>query len=130
VRAPPVAPIAPFAAPAGRATGAARRGAVGRGTYGDGMSTFRVADPFRPAVERAQRYLAPRRRWPEMDLDLETLTARDAAHLLRTIDAVCADAPAEDLPFEDYALLDELGAALADWLRGLWRASAHSRQAA
>ena len=86
------------------------------------MSTFRVADPVRPAVERAQRYLAPRRRWPVMDLDLETLTARNAAHLLRTIDAVCADAPAEDLPFEDYALLDELGAALADWLRGLWRA--------
>ena len=94
------------------------------------MSTFRVADPYRPAVGRAQRYLAPRRRWPAMDLDLDTLTARDAAHLLRTIDAVCADATADDLPFEDYALLDELGAALADWLRGLWHASAGSRRAA
>jgi hypothetical protein len=92
------------------------------------MSTYRVAEAVRPAVERATRYAAGRRLWPAAaDVDLEALTARGAAHLLRTIDAVCGAGPAEDLPFEDYALLDELGAGLADWLRWVAASSAPLR---
>ena len=91
------------------------------------MSTYRVADAARPSLERAARYAVRRRLWPAAPMDLDMLTARNAAHLLRTIDEVCAVAPAEDLPFEDYAVLDELGATLADWLRHLWRASAQAR---
>jgi hypothetical protein len=94
------------------------------------MSTYRVAEPARPAVERATRYAARRRLGPAADVDLEALTARGAAHLLRTIDAVCATASPEDLPFEDYALLDELGAGLADWLRGIGPARPAERPAA
>jgi hypothetical protein len=91
------------------------------------MSTYRVADAARPSLERATRYARRRRLAPATTMDLDTLTARSAAHLLRTIDTVCAVAPAEDLPFEDYAVLDELGATLADWLRGLWRSSPQAR---
>jgi hypothetical protein len=94
------------------------------------MSTFRVPDPVRPAVERATRYAAGRRLWPIAHVDLEALTARHAEQLLRTIDAVCGSAPPEELPFEDYALLDELGAGLADWLRALAAAPAPDRVAA
>jgi hypothetical protein len=78
-------------------------------------------------VERAVRYAALRRLWPTADVDLEALTARSAAHLLRTIDAVCGAAPPEDLPFEEYAVRDELGARLADWLRSLWGVPAPGR---
>jgi hypothetical protein len=81
------------------------------------MTTYRVAEPVRPALERATRHAAGRQLWPTADVDLEALTAPGATHVLRTIDAVCGAAPPDDLPFEDYALLDELGAGLADWLR-------------
>jgi hypothetical protein len=91
------------------------------------MSTFRVTEAARPSVERATRYAERFRLGPPRPMDLDTLTARNAAHLLRTIDAVCAAAPAEDLPFEDYDILDELGASLADWLRQLWHSSLHAR---
>jgi hypothetical protein len=94
------------------------------------MSTYRVAEPVRPAVERATRYAVGRRLRPPADVDLEALTARHAAQLLRTIDAVCGTATPADLPFEDYALLDELGAGLADWLRGLGPARPAERPAA
>jgi hypothetical protein len=90
------------------------------------MTTYHVADADRPSVERATRYAA-RVLGKPTPMDLDTLTARHAAHLLRTIDAVCATAPADELPFEDYAVLDELGATLADWLRYLWRSSAPAR---
>jgi hypothetical protein len=94
------------------------------------MSTYRVAERARPAVERATRYAAGRRLGPGFAVDLDALTARAAAHLLRTIDAVCATAPPEDLPFEDFALLDEVGAGLADWLRGPGAARPAGRRAA
>ncbi|MFL5890462.1 MAG: hypothetical protein ACJ76M_15455 [Solirubrobacteraceae bacterium] len=90
------------------------------------MTTSRVADAARPSVERATVYAARFLGRPA-PMDLDTLTARNAAHLLRTIDAVCATAPADELPFEDYAVLDELGATLADWLRYLWRSSSAAR---
>src|SRR4051812_28179614 len=53
-----------------------------------------------------------RRRGPAAPAPAGPLTPRDAAHVIRTIDAVCHAAPASDLPFERYAVLDELGASL------------------
>jgi hypothetical protein len=72
----------------------------------------------RPLLEWTARYAAGRRLWPAAGAaPAGPLTPRDAAHVIRTIDAVCAQASASDLPFERYAALDELGASLADWLR-------------
>jgi hypothetical protein len=81
------------------------------------MSTYHLSDGMRPLLEWTARYATRRRLWPTGAAPVGPLTPRDAAHVIRTIDAVCAEAPASDLPFERYAALDELGASLADWLR-------------
>ena len=81
------------------------------------MSTYHLSDAVRPLLEWTARYAARRRLWPAGPAPAGPLTPRDAARVIRAIDAVCAEAPASDLPFERYAALDELGASLADWLR-------------
>jgi hypothetical protein len=81
------------------------------------MPTYHLPDAVRSLVEWTARYAARRRLSSTGAAPAGPLTPRDAAHVIRTIDAVCAAAPAGDLPFERYALLDELGASLADWLR-------------
>jgi hypothetical protein len=81
------------------------------------MSTYHLSDAVRALLEWAARYAAHRRLWTAGAAPAGPLSPRDAAHVLRTIDAVCAEAPASDLPFERYAALDELGASLADWIR-------------
>jgi hypothetical protein len=74
------------------------------------MPTYHLPDALRPLLDWTARYAARGLPWGP-------LTPPDAAHVIRTIDAVCAEAPACDLPFDRYAVLDELGASLADWLR-------------
>jgi hypothetical protein len=81
------------------------------------MSTYHLSDAVRRHLDWTSRYAARRRLWPAGTAPAGALTPRDAAHLIRTIDVVCAEAPAGDLPFERFAVLDELGASLADWLR-------------
>jgi hypothetical protein len=81
------------------------------------MSTYSVPAAVLPLVEWTSRYAARRRLWPVAAPGAGVLTPRDAALVIRTIDAVCDDAPSSALPFEHYAVLDELGANLADWLR-------------
>jgi hypothetical protein len=81
------------------------------------MPTYHLPDAVLALVHWTARYAAGRRLWPAAPAPAGPLTPRDAAHVIRTIDAVCHAAPASDLPFERYALLDELGASLADWLR-------------
>jgi hypothetical protein len=84
------------------------------------MSTYYLSDAVRPLVEWTASYAARRRLWPVIAgaaAAASTLTPGDAARLIHTIDAVCSAAPSSDLPFEHYAVLDELGASLADWLR-------------
>jgi hypothetical protein len=81
------------------------------------MSTYRLPAAVVPLVDWTSRYAARRRLWPAAAPGAYDLTPRDAAHVIRTIDVVCDDAPSSELPFEAYAALDELGANLADWLR-------------
>jgi hypothetical protein len=81
------------------------------------MSTYHLPDAVRPLVDWTTRYAARRRLWPAGVAPVGPLTPLDAAHVIRTIDAVCDDACPGDLPFEHFAVLDELGASLADWLR-------------
>ncbi len=81
------------------------------------MSTYHLPAAALPLVDWTASYAVRRRLWPVAATGASDLTPRDAAHVIRAIDAVCADAPSADLPFEQFALLDELGAHLADWLR-------------
>jgi hypothetical protein len=81
------------------------------------MPTYHLSDAVRPLVQWTTRYAARRRLWPAAPVTGTALYPHHAASLIRTIDAVCDGAPARDLPFEHYAVLDELGASLADWLR-------------
>jgi hypothetical protein len=81
------------------------------------MPTYHLPDAVHTLVDWTARYAARRRLRPATPIPSGALTPGDAAHVIRTIDAVCQAAPASDLPFERYALLDELGASLADWLR-------------
>jgi hypothetical protein len=80
------------------------------------MSTYHLPSAVVPLVDWTSRYAARRHLWPASAACAE-LSPRAAAHVIRTIDAVCDLAPSSDLPFEHYAVLDELGANLADWLR-------------
>jgi hypothetical protein len=81
------------------------------------MSTYHLPAAAVPLVDWTSRYAARRHLWPAVVPGACDLTPRDAAHVIRTIDAVCDLAPSSELPFEAYAALDELGAQLADWLR-------------
>ncbi|MEA2289431.1 MAG: hypothetical protein QOD55_1428 [Solirubrobacteraceae bacterium] len=81
------------------------------------ISSFRVADAMRPRVAWAIRYAARRRLAAPVRGSLDGLTRAQAERLLRALDAACDTAPASVLPFTDFAVLDELGADLADWLR-------------
>jgi len=82
------------------------------------MSTYHLPAAVVPLVDWTARYAARRRLWPTAAATgASALSPGDAAHVIRTIDAVCDLAPSSDLPFEYYAVLDELGANLADWLR-------------
>ena len=82
------------------------------------MSTYHLPAAVVPLVDWSARYAARRRLWPAAAATgASALSPGDAAHVIRTIDAVCDLAPSSDLPFEAYAVLDELGANLADWLR-------------
>jgi hypothetical protein len=81
------------------------------------MLTYHLPDAVHALVDWTARYAEGRRLWPAEPAPTGPLTPREAAHVIRTIDAVCAEAPACDLPFDRYAVLDELGASLADWLR-------------
>jgi hypothetical protein len=81
------------------------------------MPTYHLPEAVHALVDWTARYAAGRRLWPAVSAPAGPLSPRDAADVIRTIDAVCSEAPASDLPFERYALLDELGASLADWLR-------------
>ena len=83
------------------------------------MSTYHLPVAVVPLVDWTSRHAARRHLWPAAAPGTGDLTPRHAAHVIRTIDAVCDDAPSSELPFEVYAALDELGAHLADWLRQL-----------
>lgn len=91
--------------------------AAARGRTIAAMSTYHLPVAVRPLLAWTASYGARRRLWPVATAGASDLTPRDAAHVIRAIDAVCAAAPAADLPFEQFAALDELGAHLADWLR-------------
>ena len=81
------------------------------------MSTYHLPPAVLPLVDWTSRYAAQRHLSSVPPTRLSDLTPLDAANVIGTIDAVCDGAPASDLPFEAYAVLDELGANLADWLR-------------
>jgi hypothetical protein len=74
------------------------------------MPTYHLPDPLRPLLDWTARYAARHLPWGP-------LTPPDAAHVIRTIDAVCDEATANELPFDRYAALEDLAASLADWLR-------------
>ena len=81
------------------------------------MSTYHLPAAVVPLIDWTSRYAARRRIWPAFPQCRSALSPLDAARVVRTIDAVCDEAPSSDLPFEVYAVLDEVGANLADWLR-------------
>ena len=81
------------------------------------MDTYHLPAAALPLVDWSTRYAAQHRLWPAAAPGGTDLTPRDAAHVIRTIDVVCDRAPSSELPFEQYAALDELAAGLADWLR-------------
>jgi hypothetical protein len=81
------------------------------------MSTYHLPAAVVPLIDWTSRYAARRRLWPALPQSVSALSPLDAACVIRTIDAVCDEAPSSDLPFEVYAVLDEVGANLADWLR-------------
>ena len=81
------------------------------------MSTYHLPAAVVPLVDWTSRYAARHHPWPVAAPGACELSPRDAAHVIRTIDAVCDEAPASELPFEVFAALDELGAHLADRLR-------------
>jgi hypothetical protein len=62
------------------------------------MSTYHLSDAVRPLVDWTTGYAVRRRLWPAGAAPAGPLTPRDAAHVIRTIDAVCDDATAGDLP--------------------------------
>lgn len=80
------------------------------------MSSFHIPDGARRSVEQATRVAARLRLAVVTDPGVEPLTREQGRRLLRAIDAVCHHASPDELPFDDYAVLDELSADLADWL--------------
>jgi hypothetical protein len=81
------------------------------------MSSFHVDEAVRPLVAWALRYARSRHLAMPFAGDLDGLTRVQATRLLHAIDAVGNAASSRVLAFTDFAVLDELGAVLADWLR-------------